>query len=305
MRFFAFIFLFSFCLSSSLKAQQRVGNVNLDTIHIVLELRNTNEDNQDEINSILRSAAYTHQKPAENIKVSWALVPSFHIQRQEDGSFKSEISINSLAPIGDTKLYSFESTEYIFPAIKSFRVQVYKVDGSLVYVKEYNQKIISAKSEPRMFSFPFEHQRWTNGWSIEIDQLKLEYNTEEYSFEKWFQYTNDYQAANYLVDSLLEGYRYLQRSSHEPKSFLVKSIRQAKSMKHLCELPFYQATVLSKKDPDNLEKKVKIFQTFLDLNIQKYSDLVESSSFLDNEMVEELVETYLNEDEDLLNWQQK
>ena len=305
MRITVFILVFIFGITQNVLAQQWVENGQLETIRVDLKLKKSQDFKQNEVNRMLRSIAYTHQKPVETLRIRWELIASYQVYRQEKGNFKSKIFIKPLAPQGDIHLYEFNSADYILPELHSFRLRIFKEDSSLVYLKYYNQNPISVSSVGKIASFSIWHQRWAKGWYMKIDQFNFEYNSTDLSFEQWFQYTNDYKTANYLVEELLENYQKLQQTAQDPSLFLVKSLRQVNYLKKIYQMPFYKATILRKKDPDQLERKMNILATLLDLNIKKYSTLFKETASKESVEMERLVDTYLLEEENLLHIQQK
>ena len=305
MRFVLIISVFFLVFSQGLLAQLCIENRSLDTIRIDMKLKKSAEFQQIAINSALQAIAYTHQKPTETLCINWELITSYQVFKQENGNFISEVLIKPLPPKGDIYLYNFNSATYILPQLQSFRLSIYKEDNTLVYVKFFNENPVSVSSAGKSSHFQINHQRWAEGWHIEIDQFEFQYNMSDYYFEQWFQYTNDYKAANFLVDELSKNYRKLQESSQEPSQFLMKSFLQDSYLKNLYQMPFYLATVGKKNDPDKLEKKMKILSTLIDLNIDKYIPLVRESDSKETITVEPLVDVYLNEEESLLKLKQK
>lgn len=304
MRIGFFILVFFLSFAQHVLAQQWVENGHLETIRVDLALKKSENAKQDEVNKMLRSIAYTHQQPAEILHITWELVASYQVFRQEKGNFKSNISIKPLAPQGDLYLYDFNSAEYILPELRSFRLRIFKEDSSLVYLKYYNQNPISVNSVGQIANFPIWHQRWAKGWYMKIDQFDFENAIQAVSFEQWFQYINDYKAANYIVDKLLDRYQNLQQSQQEPCPFLMKSLRQVNYLKKLYQLPFYRQTIQAKNDPDRLERKMNVLATLLDLNIEKYSSLFKKQVLGKNSSVDELVKVYLEEEQNLMHLQQ-
>lgn len=304
MRITVFTLVFIFGIAQNVLAQQWIENGHLDTIQVDLKLGESQDFKQNEVNRMLRSIAYTHQKPAEMLRIRWELVASYQVYRQEEGNFKSEIFIKPLAPQGDIHLYEFNSADYILPELHSFRLRIFKEDSSLVYLKYYNQNPISVSSVGKIASFSIWHQRWAKGWYMKIDQFGFQNNTKAVSFEQWFQYTNDYKAANYLVDKLLEDYQNLQQSAQDPCPFLIKSLRQVNYLKKLYQMPFYRLTIQAKNDPDKLERKMNILATLLDLNIEKYTSLFRKSVSEEEISIDHLVRVYLEEEANLMHLQQ-
>ncbi len=294
--FFVLFFLF---LQGSVFSQQWLKNGALDTISVDLKL-NGNRLHQEEINKKLRSIAYSHQKPVETLGIQWQLITSYQVFRMDKGNFKSEILIKPMAPKGDLYLYDFNSSAYILPQIKSFRLRIFKKDSSLVYLKYFNKQAISTASVGQILHFPIWHQRWSKDWFMKIDQFNYEYDYQEISFEQWFQYTNDYKATDYIVGHLLDNYQILQQSAQKADVFLLKSLRLANYLKKLYQSPFYKYSIQRKVDPDNLAKKMNVFSTLLDLNIKKYSRKI-SVETTDNQFyIKELVRAYLSEEDNLL-----
>lgn len=321
MRITVFIIVLFLGNVQNILAQQWVENGHLEIIRIDFDLEREldfniislnsqaqlNEDfalKQGEINRILRSIAYTHQKPAHTIRINWELIASYQVFRQEKGNFKSDIFIKPMAPQGELNLYEFNSASYILPTLQSFRLRIFKEDSSLVYLKYFNQNPISVGSVGQIAHFSIWHQRWAKGWYMKIDQFDFQYNSKDLSFEQWFQYTNDYKAANYLVNKLLDNYRQLQQTPQEPYSFLIKSLRQVNYLKNLYQMPFYRLTILENKDPDKLERKMNILSTLLGLNIDKYTSFFKESVSEKSIPIDRLVFAYLEEDQNLMHLQQ-
>lgn len=304
MRLYLSIFVLIFGFSQNLRAQQWVEDGSLDTIRVQLKLRSSGDVQQNEINNSLRSIAYTNQKPVENLQIDWELIASYQVFRQEQGNFKSDILIIPMAPKGDMNLYEFNSSEYILPTLQSFRLRIYKEDGSLVYLKNFNENALSVNSAGQVAHFSIWHQRWGEGYYMKIDQFEFNYKAGDYSFAQWFQFTNDYIAANYLVSDLLKNYRQKQDSPQESLPFLIKSLRQVNYLIKLYQMPFYQATIGARKDPDQLEQKVKMLSILLDLNIEKYVEIFKHSVSSKSNKVEHFISSYLLEEENLLNLQQ-
>ncbi len=300
-----FIVVFLLSLFQNAQSQQWIESSFLDTISINFKNERNANARQNEINHILGSIAYSHQKPIDNIQVQWELTASHQIFREERGNFKSEILVKPLSPKGDLELYNFPSAKYILPELQSFRMRIFKEDSSLVYVKQFNQNPISVNSLGQIAHFTFLHQRWANGWYVDIDQFIFKKDTSDYTFEQWFQFTNDYKAANYMTDKLLEKYRLLQKSPQEPCSFLIKSLQQLNYLKKMSEMPFYLATISTNEDPDSLKKKMSILMTLYELNIEKYKSIIQVSTVSETFSSENLVITYLNEEENLLTLQQE
>lgn len=305
MRITIFILVLIFGIAQNGLAQQWVENGHLEKISVDLKLKKSTDPQQNEINRMLRSVAYTHQKPIETLSIHWELIASYQVFRQDKGNFKSEVLIKPIAPQGDIYLYEFNSAAYILPTLQSFRLRIFKEDSSLVYLKYFNQKPVAVNSVGKIASFFIWHQRWAKGWYMKIDQFSFDYNSTDFSFEQWFQYTNDYKTANYLIDELLENYQDLQQTAQDPCPFLVKSLRQVNYLKKIYQMPFYKATILRKNDPDKLERKMNILATLLDLNIKKYSALFKETASKESVSVERLVAAYLLEEENLLHIQQK
>jgi len=303
MRFFLSIFVLILVISQNLSAQQWVGNGSLDTISIRLKLRSSADAQQNEINNSLRSIAYTNQKPVENLQIDWDLIASYQVFRQEQGNFKSDILIRPLAPEGDVNLYEFNSAEYILPTLQSFRLRIYKEDSSLIYLKNFNKNAISVNSAGQVVHFYIWHQRWGKGYYMKIDQFEFNYKAGDYSFARWFQYANDYKAADYLVSDFLKNYRQKQDSPQKPFPFLIKSLRQVNYLISIYQMPFYQATVGAKNDPDQLEQKMKMLSVLLDLNIEKYVEIFKNLGSSESYDVEQLIHRYLLEEENLLSIQ--
>ncbi|RLD36112.1 MAG: hypothetical protein DRI74_09665 [Bacteroidetes bacterium] len=308
MRITVFILVLFLSFAQNVLAQQWVENGFLETISVDLEFKKSTDSNftleQKDINSMLRSIAYTHQKPVESLHIIWEFIASYQVYRQEKGNFKSQIFIKPMTPQGDINLYEFNSAEYILPELQSFRLRIFKEDSSLVYLKYYHQNNISVSSVGQIAHFPIWHQRWAKGWYMKIDQIDFVNSKTDISFERWFQYINDYKAADYLVDALLRDYQKLQRQAQDPCTFLIKSLRQISYLKKLYQMPFYRFTIRKKKDPDKLEQKMNVLSTLLDLNIKKYSSLFKESVLIESISVEHLVDTYLMEEENLLHLQQ-
>ncbi|MDA3907390.1 MAG: hypothetical protein PF484_15065 [Bacteroidales bacterium] len=303
MRTIVFFLVFFLSFIHNVVAQQWIENGSLGSIKIDLKYKRANDLIQNEMNRILSSIAYTHQKPVEITNVKWELISSYQVFREEKGNFKSEIFIKPLAPEGDLNLYKFNSAEYILPILHSFRLRIFKEDSSLVYVKQFQEIPISVNSAGQIAHFSILHQRWAKGWYMEIDQFEFKDLERDYTFEQWFQYTNDYEAANYLINSLSKTYRQLQQSLQEPSAFLIKSFRQVDYLEKLSQMPFYKATVIDGKDPDNLQQKVKIMSTLFELNIEKYATLLKNYVITESFSIEHLVDAYLLEDENILTLQ--
>ncbi|MBN2237903.1 MAG: hypothetical protein JW729_10100, partial [Bacteroidales bacterium] len=298
MRNFIFVALFFLGIIHSLVAQQWVEMGFLDTLQIDLALKNKRDVQQAEINKIIRAIAYTHQKPPETVAVSWKVMLSYQVMREDKGQFKSQIFIKPFVPQGNTDLYGIESSAYILPKLTSFRLRIFKEDSSLVYLKYYRNQVLGAESAGEIADVFMWHQRWSKGWYMQADQFVFEFNQAKYTFEEWFQMANNYQAANFLVDQLLKEYDALQLKEQEPLTFLMKSIRQANFLKKLFQQDFYKELVLGKNDPQNLDKKMIKLSTLYDLNIEKYGRfLIQNRQDI---RVEDLVNTYLLEDENLI-----
>jgi len=304
MRARVIILLSILSLSQISVAQQWIENGQLKAININLKYQWNGDIHQKEINSILGSIAYTHQKPVELISTQWEMITSYQVLREEKGNFKSDIFIKPKEPQGDFELYEFNSAKYILPVLQSFRMRIFKEDSTLVYLKQFNQNPISVSSVGKIAHFTFVHQRWAKGWYMKIDQFEFRPANEDYTFEQWFQYTNDYKSANYLVESLLENYKELQKTKQETCPFLIKSLRQYNYLKKLYEMPFYKATVAKGLDPDELGRKMNILTTLYDLNIVKYNPIFKESISSNPISIERMVNTYLAEEENLLSIQQ-
>lgn len=304
MRLLIIIFIFFLGVSQNLSAQQIEDYGSLDTIRIQLKYELNADVKQIEVNNSLRSIAYTHQKPIETMQINWELISSYEVVRQERGGFKSEVLIKPLAPVGDLNVYNFNSSQYILPELQSFRLCIYSPDSTLMYLKYFKQNAVSVNSAGEISRFSILHQKWGKGYYMKIDQFELNSNSTDYSFEQWFQYINDYKAADYLVSDFLKKYKELQPYPQEPGFFLIKSLRQANYLKELYQMPFYGATVGAKNDPDQLEQKMKMLVILLDINIDKYIGIVKTSGFSENTNVESLINSYLNEDENFLHLQQ-
>jgi hypothetical protein len=297
-KFYFFIFYFLF-IQGTVFSQQWLKNGVLDTISLDLKL-NGNRPHQDEINKKLGAIAYSHQKPVETLRIQWQLIASYQVFRMDKGNFKSEILIKPMSPEGDLNLYNFNSSAYILPKIKSFRLRIFKKDSSLVYLKYFNKPSISVASVGEIVHFPIWHQRWSKDWFMKIDQFNYVYNYREISFEQWFQYTNDYKATDYIVGQMLQDYQSLQQNPQKADAFLLKSLRLAHYLKKLYQSPFYKYSIQKKVDPDNLAKKMNVFSTLLDLNIKKYSrqlSLQNTSSQID---IKDIVRAYLLEEASVL-----
>lgn len=304
MRAILFILVFFFGFTHSILAQQWVENGQLKAFKVDLNYKRGGDKRQIELNRMLASIAYSHQKPVEIIQASWELITSFQTVREDKGNFKSDIFIKPKAPQGDLTLYEFNSASYIIPALKSFRLRIFKEDSSLVYLKIFNLNPISVSSIGQIANFTFLHQRWDKGWYMEIDQAEFEYNANELAFEKWFQYTNDYKAANYLTESLLSDYQELQQKEQEPSAFLMKSIIQASVVKKLNQMPFFKATIASENDPDGLGRKMNILSTLYTLNIEKYKNIFKESAESKIVSVNELVDVFIKEERNLRSLQE-
>lgn len=298
LRVLILFFIFGFLLN--LSAQQWVENGALDTVKVHLQLTSSIDKIQNDINSNLRSIAYSHQKPAEILKVDWELIVSYQVYRQEKGNFKSKIFIKPLAATGDVYLYEFNASKYLLPELESFRLRIFKEDSSLVYLKYYNEQPISVSTVGQIAHFSIWHQRWSKGWYMLIDQCSFKYNAADHSFEQWFQFANNYKSANYLVDAWLKDYKDIQQTPQDVVPFLVKSLKQINYLRELYQMPFYKETILMQNDPDGLGKKMGVFATLLDLNIEKYSLLFLENQSDNSFLIEKLVSTYLAEEKILL-----
>lgn len=304
MRIRIFILILTMGFLSNLKAQQWVENGSLDTIRIQLKLKNNRNPQQYEINNALRAIAYAGQKPVEILQINWEFISSYEVFRQEKGNFKSDIVIKPMAPVGDLNLYEFNSAEYILPVLQSFRLRIFKEDSSLVYLKYFNQNPLSVHLAGQENHFSIWHERWAKGYYMKIDQFEFKYNASNYTFEKWFQFVNDYKAANYIVDDLLMNYKQKQQSVQEPCSFLVKSFVVADQLKKIYQMPFYEATVGTKNDPNQLEQKMKLFSVLINLNIDKYVAIYKNSVSTESVNLGHLIDAYLLEEENRLRLQQ-
>lgn len=301
--FFIAVFLIGFIPTT--QSQQWIESGFLDSINIDMGYHRINENLQNGYNQILGSIAYTQKKPVESVKIQWSLIASYQIFREGNGSFNTEILIKPNTPEGDLKLYDFYSAKYILPELKSFRLRIFKEDSSLVYSKQFNQNAISVSSVGQIVHFSFLHQRWVEGWYVKIDQFNFKNNTSDYTFEQWFQYTNDYKAANYFVDKQLEKYKLLQQFPQESGSFLIKTLQQLNYLQKLNKMPFYLATISSNEDPDGLKKKIKILLTLYELNIEKYRANFQESKTSQFFSSANIVNAYMLEEDNLLNMQQE
>jgi len=303
MRKVVFIFLFLIGFSMQIFAQQWIKHGMLDTIHVKLALIKSDNPTQKEINQTIRAISYTKLKHPETVRIDWKIITSFQVTRHEKGHFITDLYIKPLASEGDIEIYNFDASNYILPQLKSFRIRIFKEDSSLVYLKYYDGDVISVKSIGEIAGFRISHQRWSKGWFIHIDQFELEYNKADYLFEDWFQYVSDYKAADYIVSNLFKEYKIKQQNLQEAFPFLIKSIRQANFLKKLYELPFYRVLILDDKDPANLKNKMDVFSALLDLNIEKYANFIRSSKHSGSISTDQIVESYLLEDQYLLKIQ--
>ncbi len=298
------ILLFFFGFLSTALTQQWVENGQLASFKVDLKYKRGGDKQQAELNRMMASIAYSHQKPVEIIKASWELITSYQVTREEKGNFKSNIFIKPMAPEGDLTLYEFNSADAIIPVLKSFRLRIFKEDSSLVYLKRFDENPISVRFVGQIADFTFSHQRWSNGWYMVIDQAEFSYNFNSVAFEKWFQFTNDYKAANYLTESLLGDYRALQQKDQEPPTFLMKSIIQASILKKLYQMPFYKATIAADIDPNGLGQKMNILSTLYALNIEKYKSRIRESESKADLVVDELVHVFVSEELNIRSIQQ-
>ncbi|MBN1649818.1 MAG: hypothetical protein JW857_00740 [Bacteroidales bacterium] len=290
------LLLFFFGFLSAAHTQQWIENGKLAPFKVDLKYKRGGDKQQAELNRMMASIAYSHQKPVETIAASWELIASYQVTREEKGNFKSDIFIKPKAPEGDLTLYEFNSAEAILPVLKSFRLRIFKEDSSLVYLKIFDENPISVGSVGQIANFTFAHQRWSKGWYMEIDQAEFAYHFNTLDFEKWFQFTNDYKAAFYLTESLLSDYRALQQKEQKPQSFLMKSIIQANKLKKLYQLPFYKATIAAGIDPGELGQKMNILSTLYTLNIEKYKKELLETNQPNTVSVDDLVQVFVDEE---------
>lgn len=300
MRIRAILGIVIFFVVSSLYAQQEVEHGVLDTLNIRMELKYSKDKQQNEINNILRAIAYTNQKPVETISINWSLVAHYQVYRYENGSFKTEVSIKALPVVGETKLYEFSAEDYILPKLMGFRLRIFKEDKSLVYLKYFSEKTPSVKSVDEIAMLSMWHQRWAKGYYIVIDEHNFQYNKNDYTFEEWFQMTNDYKAAEFFLKTLSAEYQNLQQNPPSPLLFLLRSLRELNYLTKLSQMPFYQKLVKTKNDPNQLETKMNLLAALMQLNIEKYKILARIEVIESRTNIENLVDVYLDEEHKLL-----
>lgn len=294
------ILFINLSLITQLHAQQWIEHGILDTMQIQLSFRKSDNPIQKEINQNLRYIAYSKFKPIEVVKIDWDIIISYQITRQEKGNFATDIYIKPLEPKGDFDVYQFDASAVILPQIQSFRIQVFKEDSSLVYIKYYNGEAISANSVGQIANFTLLHQRWAKGWFIKIDQFELEYFKAEYIFEDWFHYVSDYKTADYIVTELSKGYKLNQANVQESIPFLIKSLRHSNYLQKIYKSDFYSALILNKKDPLNLKTRMDIFSATLDINIDRYAAIIKNSPEIGSLSLSQITLDYMQEDELLL-----
>lgn len=294
------LLLINLSLITQLHAQQWIEHGILDTLQIQLSFKKSENPIQKEINQNLRYIAYSKFKPIEVVKIDWDIILSYQITRQEKGNFATDIYIKPLEPKGDFEVYQFDASAVILPKIQSFRIQVFKEDSSLVYLKYYNGEAIDANSVGQIASFTILHQRWAKAWFIKIDQFELEYFKGEYAFEDWFHYVTNYKTADYIVSELSNGYLIKQANVKESIPFLIKSLRYSNYLQKIYRSDFYSALILNKKDPLNLKNRMDIFSATLDINIDRYAAGIKNSPEIDNLSLSQIAIDYMEEDELLL-----
>lgn len=245
----------------------------------------TGPENYSEKKPLIYALAYSYSIDIGELSAKCTYQIHYQVVKLKGKGFETIISFRPVEKQGHLSLLGFDFSDQILPNLKQLKLFI-EDNGEPIYVKP----ILLNKTDSAGFYFKFRHQRFDSQWTWHIKDIEWASPYQEELFKKNWENVANYYMANLYVNDLLKS----DSTDIGMAAYLYKS-RLLQLFHDFQNLDFYLQLIIGKgKDPEQLDKKLKIAQFVLERELAELNNEMADPSFTSNQWIESYVQIEKN-----------